>query len=219
MSNIIIVGSGRVGANLALMLSSHDNDVSIIDKNPEAFIALGRDFDGNTFTGVGYDMDLLEKAGIEECDFIAAVTRSDNVNLMVVEIARNLYNVPNAVARLYNPGHEDAYNRLGIDYVCGTTLVAQKIFSKIDAGLGDHVASFSDYEIIQFSLDLSSIRSDSIKITDFELKHKLRVCAFRRADGETSSIPSDKSILYHGDTLMVAVARDYLPKIKKFIKD
>lgn len=219
MSNIIIVGSGRVGANLALMLSSHDNDVSVIDKDTESFAALGRDFDGNKIVGVGYDTDILEKAGIEDCDFIAAVTRSDNTNLMVVEIARNLYNVPNAVARLYNAGHEDAYNRLGIDYVCGTTLVAQRIFSKINAGLGDHITSFGDYELIQFALDLSSIRADSIKITDFETKHKLRVCAFKRADGETSSIPSNSSILYHGDTLVVSVERDYLSRIKKYIMD
>lgn len=90
------------------------------------------------------------KAGIDECDFLAAVTQSDNVNLMVVEIARRLYDVPHAVARLYNTGHERAYLQLGIDYVCGTALVAEEIFSKISSGLGDHITTLGDCEVVQF---------------------------------------------------------------------
>ena len=82
MSNIIVVGCGRVGSRLATMLSSYDNNVCVIDKDPEAFNTLGRDFNGNTFTGVGYDENILERAGIEECDFVAAVTQSDNANLI-----------------------------------------------------------------------------------------------------------------------------------------
>ena len=96
MSNIIVVGCGRVGSRLALMLSNYENNVCVIDRDPRAFASLGRDFNGATFAGVGYDEDVLMKAGIDECDFLAAVTQSDNVNLMVVEIARRLYNVPHA---------------------------------------------------------------------------------------------------------------------------
>ena len=85
MSDIIIVGCGRVGSRLALMLSEHDNNVCVIDRDPSAFAALGRDFNGSTFVGVGYDEEILVNAGIEECDFVAAVTQSDNANLMVKE--------------------------------------------------------------------------------------------------------------------------------------
>ena len=83
MSNIIVVGCGRVGSRLALMLSNYENNVCVIDRDPRAFASLGRDFNGATFAGVGYDEDVLMKAGIDECDFLAAVTQSDNVNLMV----------------------------------------------------------------------------------------------------------------------------------------
>ena len=110
------------------MLSERDNNVCVIDRDPSAFAALGRDFNGSTFVGVGYDEEILVNAGIEECDFVAAVTQSDNANLMVVEIARRLYDVPHAVARLYDSSHERTYLQLGIDYVCGTTLVAEEIF-------------------------------------------------------------------------------------------
>lgn len=219
MSNIIVVGCGRVGSRLALMLSNYENNVCVIDRDPRAFASLGRDFNGATFAGVGYDEDVLMKAGIDECDFLAAVTQSDNVNLMVVEIARRLYDVPHAVARLYNTGHESAYLQLGIDYVCGTALVAEEIFSKISSGLGDHITTLGDCEVVQFALDLSQTRSDYIKVSDLESRHKIRVCAFERADGEISSIPTPSSVLYHGDTVLVALRHGMIPEIAKYMQN
>ena len=219
MSNIIVVGCGRVGSRLALMLSNYENNVCVIDRDPRAFASLGRDFNGATFAGVGYDEDVLMKAGIDECDFLAAVTQSDNVNLMLVEIARRLYDVPHAVARLYNTGHERAYLQLGIDYVCGTALVAEEIFSKISSGLGDHITTLGDCEVVQFALDLSQTRSDYIKVSDLESRHKIRVCAFERADGEISSIPTPSSVLYHGDTVLVALRHGMIPEIAKYMQN
>ena len=219
MSNIIVVGCGRVGSRLALMLSNYENNVCVIDRDPRAFASLGRDFNGATFAGVGYDEDVLMKAGIDECDFLAAVTQSENVNLMVVEIARRLYNVPHAVARLYNTGHERAYLQLGIDYVCGTALVAEEIFSKISSGLGDHITTLGDCEVVQFALDLSQTRSDYIKVSDLESRHKIRVCAFERADGEISSIPTPSSVLYHGDTVLIALRHGMIPEIAKYMQN
>lgn len=219
MSNIIVVGCGRVGSRLALMLSNYENNVCVIDRDPRAFASLGRDFNGATFAGVGYDEDVLMKAGIDECDFLAAVTQNDNVNLMVVEIARRLYDVPHAVARLYNTGHERAYLQLGIDYVCGTALVAEEIFSKISSGLGDHITTLGDCEVVQFALDLSQTRSDYIKVSDLESRHKIRVCAFERADGEISSIPTPSSVLYHGDTVLVALRHGMIPEIAKYMQN
>lgn len=219
MSNNIVVGCGRVGSRLALMLSNYENNVCVIDRDPRAFASLGRDFNGATFAGVGYDEDVLMKAGIDECDFLAAVTQSDNVNLMVVEIARRLYDVPHAVARLYNTGHERAYLQLGIDYVCGTALVAEEIFSKISSGLGDHITTLGDCEVVQFALDLSQTRSDYIKVSDLESRHKIRVCAFERADGEISSIPTPSSVLYHGDTVLVALRHGMIPEIAKYMQN
>lgn len=218
MSNIIIVGCGRVGSRLALMLSERDNNVCVIDRDPKAFTALGRDFNGSTFVGVGYDEDVLISAGIEECDFVAAVTQSDNANLMVVEIARRLYNVPDAVARLYDSSHERTYLQLGIDYVCGTTLVAEEIFSKAISGVGDHISTFGDFEVIQFALNLADSGKKSIKVSELESRHGLRVCAFERADGTVSSIPSDSSVLYHGDAVLAVVSHAMIPQVAKYVQ-
>ena len=219
MRNVIIVGCGRVGSQLALKLSESDNNVCVIDRNPASFSALGRDFNGSTFQGVGYDEEVLVRAGIEECDFVAAVTQSDNANLMVVEIARRLYDVPHAVARLYDSSHERTYLQLGIDYVCGTTLVAEELYSKATSGIGDHIATFADYEVMQFALNLKALGQTSIKVSDLESHHRLRVCAFMRADGTTSSIPSSSSILYHGDVVLAVVSNASVSTIAKYAQD
>lgn len=219
MSNIIVVGCGRVGSRLAVMLSNYDNNVCVIDRNPASFSLLGRDFNGATYVGVGYDEDVLQAAGIEECDFVAAVTQSDNTNLMVVEIARRLYDVPNAVARLYNVAHERTYMQLGIDYVCGTSLVSEEIFSKITSGIGDHVDTFGDCEVLRFALDLSSVKNRRIKVGELEKRHDIRICAFERADSTMSSIPTPSSVLYHGDAVLVAVRHECVQELSRYIQN
>ena len=90
MSNVIVVGCGRVGSQLANMLSDNGNNVCCIDKNADAFANLGRNFNGSTVQGVGFDEDVLIRAGVEECDVLAAVTQLDNTNLMCAEVANHL---------------------------------------------------------------------------------------------------------------------------------
>lgn len=162
MRNVIVVGCGRVGSRLAGMLSDNGANVCVVDIKADAFSNLGRNFNGSTVQGLGYDEDTLVKAGIEDCDVVAAVTQSDNANLMTTEVASRLYNVPHVIARLYNSDHERAYMQLGIDYVCGTTLVAEEVFSKALSGHGSHLDTFGDYEVLRFSLDLSWSKCRSI---------------------------------------------------------
>ena len=219
MSNVIVVGCGRVGSQLANMLSDNGNNVCCIDKNADAFANLGRNFNGSTVQGVGFDEDVLIRAGVEECDVLAAVTQLDNTNLMCAEVANHLFGVPHVISRLYNPDHERAYMQLGIDYVCGTTLVAEEIFSKAISGIGDHIATFGDFEVLQFALNLSEVGQKSIKVADLESRHGIRVCAFERADGTVSSIPSPSSILYHGDAVLAVVSHAMLPAIAKYAQD
>ena len=217
MANIIIVGCGRVGSDLAQRLAKTDHNVCVIDTKAEAFNNLGRDFNGNTQQGMGFDEDVLIRAGIHECDFLAAVTSNDNTNLMTVEVAKRIFNVPQVITRLYNNKRESAYMQLGLDYVCGTSLVAEEIFSVIMSGSTGHLDTFGDYEVLRFSIDLSWTKTKSIKVSDLEKNHGVRVACFERADGSSSSVPSGGSTLYHGDTVVAAVHHDLLKRFSKFI--
>jgi len=134
--NIVVVGCGRVGSQLATMLSVEGHNVVVIDRDENAFRRLGGTFNGVTIKGLGFDEEVLEEAGIREADALAAVTDLDNTNLMTVEVARKIFGVPHAVARLYNPGRERTYQLLDLDYVCGTTIVAESMMEKIKAGHG-----------------------------------------------------------------------------------
>ena len=218
MRNVIVVGCGRVGSRLASMLSDNGDNVCVIDRRAEAFNNLGRNFNGSTVQGIGYDEDTLIKAGIEDCDVVAAVTQLDNANLMVTEVAGRLYDVPHVIARLYNHEHERAYMQLGIDYVCGTTLVAEEVFSKVISGHGAHVDTFGDYEILRFSLNLSWAERSALRVSDIERDHDIRIIAFERKDGSASSIPKRESTLYHGDLVLACVRHDLIDSFGKYIQ-
>lgn len=219
MSNVIVVGCGRVGSQLANMLSDNGNNVCVVDRNPDAFSNLGRNFNGSTVQGVGFDVDVLQRAGVEECDVLAAVTQLDNANLMCAEVASRLFDVPHVIARLYNPDHERAYMQLGIDYVCGTSLVAEDVFSKVVAGHGAHVDTFGECEVLRFSLDLSSCENKrTIRVSDLERDHEVRIVAFERGDGSAPSIPTSESVLYHGDTVLACVRHDLIPLFSRYVQ-
>ena len=220
MSNVIVVGCGRVGSQLANMLSDNGNNVCVIDRDPDSFANLGRNFNGTTVQGVGFDEGVLMRAGVDECDVLAAVTQFDNANLMCAEVANRLFDVPHVIARLYNPDHEKTYLQLGIDYVCGTSLVAEEVFSKVLSGYGSHIDTFGDCEILEFALDLSS-REDARAIRVFELErdHEVRIVAFERSDGSTSSIPTADSVLYNGDRVLACVRHDAIEAFSRYIQD
>lgn len=219
MRNIIVVGCGRVGSRLAMMFSETGDNVCVVDSKAESFKNLGRGFNGTTMQGIGFDEEVLIKCGIEECDVVAAVTNLDNTNLMVAEVARRLYEVPRVIARLDNANHERAYMQLGFDYVCGTSLIAEAVFSKIVAGHGSHVDTFGEFEILRFSLDLNSKKKKTIRVSELERDHDVRIVAFERGDGSASSIPTSESVLYHGDTVMACIRHELIATYDCFIQD
>ena len=112
--HIIVGGCGRVGADLAERLSDEGHDVVVIDASDEAFRRIGTTFNGEALVGDITDKEVLSRAGVERADALAAVTPSDNANLMAVQIAKELFDVPNTVARLFNPQREPSYRKMGI---------------------------------------------------------------------------------------------------------
>jgi trk system potassium uptake protein len=108
---------------MARMLAIEGHDVTIIDKNADSFRRLA-DYTGKTLIGSGTDIDVLRKAGMEKADAFVAVTNGDNTNIMTVQIAKTIFNVPKAVARIYDPVRASAYHELGIETLCTTSIGA-----------------------------------------------------------------------------------------------
>lgn len=124
---VVIMGCGRVGAQLAAMLDAEGHQVSILDVNPNSFNRLSPTFSGMALLGDGTDEDSLRKAGIEEADAFVAVTQGDNRNVMAAQIAKHIFNVPKVVCRIYDPLRDELYDTLGLEAISPTTIFAQML--------------------------------------------------------------------------------------------
>lgn len=133
---VVILGCGRVGSRLSKLLDAQGHQVTVIDRNAEQFQRLGPEFRGRTVRGTGIDGDVLRSAGIESADLFVAVTNGDNTSIMASQMAKELFNVPRVVTRIYDPVREELYSRLGLETVCPTTTMTQRILDKLEIGAG-----------------------------------------------------------------------------------
>lgn len=124
---IVVIGCGRVGAGLAETLGLRGHAVTVVDRDPAAFDRLGKGFKGRTVAGVGFDRAVLVQAGIERADGLAAVTGSDEVNVLVGRLAGQVFQVPRVVARLYDPAKAEIYRRLGLQTIAPVTWGVHRI--------------------------------------------------------------------------------------------
>ncbi|MGO9027749.1 MAG: potassium channel family protein [Acidimicrobiales bacterium] len=134
--HVIVVGCGRVGSGLAIDLVRQGHSVAVIDRNPKAFRRLPNDWPGTVVVGSGFDRDDLDRAGAGDAESLAAVTSGDNTNILTARIARETYQVPNVVARIYDPRRAQIYLRLGIATVATVSWTIDQVRRRLvpDAG-------------------------------------------------------------------------------------
>jgi trk system potassium uptake protein TrkA len=128
---IIIMGCGRVGAQLASLLDGEGHEITVIDVDAHSFRRLPPSFGGTALVGDGTDEEMLKKAGIAGTDAFVAVTQGDNRNVMAAQIAKKIFNVPKVLCRIYDPLRKDVYEALGLDAVSPTTVFAQLLRDKL----------------------------------------------------------------------------------------
>lgn len=129
--NIVIMGCGRVGAQLAGMLDEDGHKVIVMDSDTYSFRRLPASFKGTPLVGDGTDEDYLKRAGIEEADAFIAVTQGDNRNVMAAQIAKHVYNVPKVICRIYDPLREEMYQTLGLETISPTMVGAKLLRDKV----------------------------------------------------------------------------------------
>jgi trk system potassium uptake protein TrkA len=129
--HIVIMGCGRVGSSLARSLEKRGHTVAVIDLELDSFRRLGPDFAGKTIRGVGFDREVLLEAGITEADGFAAVSSGDNSNILSARVVRETFQVDNVVARIYDPGRAEVYERLGIPTVATVRWTADQVLRRL----------------------------------------------------------------------------------------
>jgi trk system potassium uptake protein len=211
---IIIVGCGRVGAELAKLLSSEGHNVAVIDKNRASFDRLGNAFNGLVLIGNGFDLDLLKQAGIEKADAFCAVTNGDNTNLVAAQVAQKIFKVPKVLARVYDPQRAHIYSALGLNIISGTILFAAMLRDKIvESRFSSYLIESNEIGVIEIEVKNGLVNK---KIHEINIPQEFLVVAIRRLDGVV--IPEPKTVLRDKDILMAVVKVASLAKIKAEFK-
>jgi trk system potassium uptake protein len=209
--HVVIMGCGRVGSLLALELESNGHTVAVIDQSKEAFRRLGPDFKGRTVTGVGFDRDTLLEAGIEGAQAFAAVSNGDNSNILAARVARESFGVTNVVARIYDPGRAEIYQRLGIPTVATVLWAADQILRRLTPE-----GSRSEWRDASGTVQLAEVHPHidwfGLPVKEIEKAAALRV-AFLTRLGE-GLIPDDGTVLQDGDLIHVMLRDDELKNVE-----
>jgi trk system potassium uptake protein TrkA len=208
------MGCGRVGSGLALELEAAGHTVAVIDQNRESFRRLGPDFNGRTVAGVGFDRDTLLEAGIAEANAFAAVSNGDNSNILAARVARETYGVENVVARIYDAGRAEIYQRLGIPTVATVLWTTDQIMRRlVPAG------SRSEWRDASGLVQLCEVHVDSSwygrPATLVEKLTPARLAFITRL-GE-GLIPDENTVLQEGDLVHVMVTEKDLPQVDSIL--
>jgi len=129
---VVIMGCGRVGAQLASLLDKEGHTVTVLDRDADSLRRLPADFNGTALLGNGIDEAVLKRAGIEQADAFVAVTQGDNRNVMAAQIAKHIFNVPRVLCRIYDPLRQELYSALGLEAISPTTIFAHILKEKLE---------------------------------------------------------------------------------------
>ena len=209
--HVIIVGCGRVGAELAKLLSGEGHDVVVIDKSRESFNRLGDSFNGLTMVGNGFDLALLRQVGIEKADAFCAVANGDNTNLISAQVAKKIFRVPKVFARIYDPQRAHIYAALGLDIISGTMLFSAMLRDKIiESRFSSYLIESKDLGVIEIEVKDSLVGKT---IQDINIPGDFIVVALRRMQGVI--IPEPKTALKDKDILMGVVKVSSLKEVRE----
>jgi trk system potassium uptake protein TrkA len=208
--HVVIMGCGRVGSTLARGLEDRNHTVSVIDANPDAFRRLGPSFSGTKVTGMGFDQDVHDKAGIEKADAFAAVSSGDNSNIIAARVARETFGIQQVVARIYDPGRAEVYQRLGITTVATVKWTADQILRRIlPAGAEP-----------DFRDPSGTIRLDQVAVTEKWIGHRTvqlqdqsgsRIAWIDRL-GE-GMLPTRETVIQEGDLLHLVMREENAERV------
>lgn len=210
----IIIGCGRWGAGLAQALVQHHHAVTIIDSDHAAFGRLGTSFRGQTLVGIGFDREVLLQAGIEQADGLAAVTASDEVNVVTARMARQFFHVPKVVARLYDSQKAEIYQRFGLQTISTVSWGVNRLAELLGYSDLDVIASLGDGGVDIAEMEVPPLWVGQI-VNQLMIAATMQVIALTRA-GHTF-VPAPGLMLQTGDRMHLALAANSAERVKAML--
>ncbi len=212
--HIVIMGCGRVGASLARALEHRGHSVAVIDIVQDAFRRLGPEFQGKTVKGVGFDRQVLQRAGIERADGFAAVSSGDNSNILAARVVRETFEVHNVVARIYDQGRAEVYERLGIPSVATVRWAADQVLRRLLPS-----GSEPQWRDPSGSVRLIEVHVNSgwvgTSISALEIGARTRIPFVMRFG--TGIVPTQSTVFQDGDLLYAAVTNERVAEVEDIL--
>ncbi|MBK9696917.1 MAG: TrkA family potassium uptake protein [Propionibacteriaceae bacterium] len=209
--HIVIMGCGRVGASLARSLERRDHSVAVIDIMQDAFRRLGPEFQGKTVKGVGFDRVVLQRAGIERADGFAAVSSGDNSNILAARVVRETFEVHNVVARIYDQGRAEVYERLGIPSVATVRWASDQVLRRLLPS-----GSEPQWRDPSGSVRLIEVHVNSTwvgkTIADMESRSRCQIPFLMRFG--SGIVPVATTVFQDGDLVYAAVTNDQVSDVE-----
>jgi len=212
---IIVMGCGRVGSQVSLLLSSRGHEVTVIDhRDLDAASRLGSGFKGRVINGLGFDENVLIEAGIKTADAFIAASSTDNANIVGARIARNIFKVPRVVARLFDPRRAEIYQRLGLKTISSTSMGAERIYEMVTHTDLDVVFDFGQGELCLVAAEVP-YNLEGRTVRDLTVPGEFSIVAITRE--EKAFLPSAGTVFRAGDLLHVSVLSSALPRLQDML--
>ncbi len=211
---IIIVGCGRIGSGLAETLNRGGHAVTVIDSDAAAFGRLGQAFRGEKVEGIGFDREVLTRAGIERADALAAFTASDEANAVIARMAKLKFRVPSVVARLYDPGKADIYRRLGVQTISSTNLGIQRAVELLCYTPFNTVYTLGDGEVNLVQIEVPALMVGR-KVNDMTVLGEFHVISITRSN--RTFLPTMGTTFEKDDMIYLAVTTTSSGRFKRML--
>jgi len=212
--HFVIMGCGRTGSTLAQLVEDRGHTVAVVDQNPDAFRRLGAQFEGQRVTGMGFDRDTLIEAGINDAYAFAAVSSGDNSNILAARVARETFGVSNVVARIYDPGRAEVYQRLGIPTVATVRWTADQMVRRLLP-----VGAVSEFRDASGAVVLAEVRVHlgwvGRPLAELEATAGGRVAYLTRL-GE-GIVPTAATVYQEGDLVHVVMRDSEIPLVERVL--
>lgn len=210
----IIMGYGRIGAQVGKLLIEQNHDVTIIDHDADADGRLGPNFKGRIIRGLGFDHNVLIQAGIEEAEAFVAASHSDNANIVSARIARNIFHVPRVVARLFDPLRAEIYQRLGLTTISPNNWGAERILQVLTHSELDVWDTFGRGEVSLVHLEVPPLLIGRT-VNQLNVSGEVLVASITR--NEQAFIPIIGTVFQEGDLLNLVVLSSAMIRLEEML--
>jgi trk system potassium uptake protein TrkA len=216
--NFVVVGCGRVGAELSFKLFKNGHQVVVVDNDQKSFNRLHPDFRGRTVEGEALSADTLERAGLEKADGIAVVTNSDTMNAVIGHVARVHYpQVKQVVVRNYDPAMRDMLEAFEMQVISSTAWGAERVQELLIDPSFRAVFSAGNGEVEMYEMYVSD-KWDGKKLSDLLVGCGETVVAALTRSGR-AELPAPEATLKSGDILTISATLEGVRSLRQHIQE